>query len=92
MKNLTKERDELNLKKALKKVETRAKAFSISENNLKESLEATLISNKKLEEELSLFKDELVETSDQYFERVNEQLSFLYPDTNLSRMDLFKRT
>lgn len=54
------------------------------EKNLKESLEEAMRYKKKMEEELSMFKDELMNTSDQYFERVNEQIVFLYPELDLS--------
>lgn len=69
---LIKERNELKwsetkLKEALKKTESEAKELFISEKNLKEFLEASLHSNKKLEEELHVIKDELVDTFDQYF-------------------------
>lgn len=62
----------------------------LSENSLKESLEAALHSQKKLEEELSTLKDEFVDTYDQYFEQAHERVTFLYPDLDLIQMDLFK--
>lgn len=39
---------------------------------------------------MSACKDELVDTSDQYFEWAKVHVAFLYPDLDLSQLDLFK--
>lgn len=54
----------VKLKKALKKADEDAKKLTLSESNLKESFEATLMSKKKLEDNLSAYKDEHMDTSD----------------------------
>lgn len=46
------------------------------EEDLNEYLKDTFYSKKKLEEDLSAWKDELVDTFDQYFERDKEYISY----------------
>lgn len=50
-----------------KKVGSKAKMLSLLEKSLKDSLEATLNSDKRLNEYLFTLKDELVDTYDHYF-------------------------
>lgn len=73
MKNMTKEYDDLKclevkLKETLKKVEANAKNPALSESSLKQSLKATIISKKNLKDDLSVYKEDLMDTSYQCFE------------------------
>lgn len=59
------------------------------EMSLKESIKEVLNYKKKLEEDLFVLKDELVDTSDHLFESAKEQVAFFYPELNLSEMESF---
>lgn len=88
METLKKENEDLV--KKLKEVDLKDRDFSISEKKLKESLEEAIYSKKKWEDEVYSLKDELVDTTDVYFEQANEHAIFLHPGLCLSSMDLFK--
>lgn len=75
LKELVQERD--GLKDTLKNEESNDNYIILSQKSLKESLEVAIYSQKKLEEELSILKDELMDTYDQYFEKEKEQVVFL---------------
>lgn len=45
---------------------------------------------RSLEERVSLLKDEVVEISIHHFEREKRQVTFIYPDLDLSLMDPFQ--
>lgn len=79
-----------DLKSLLKKMVPEARALATSKKSLKVSLEGSLSSMKKHDRELSVLKDELLETLDQYFKWVKAQISFIYLGLDLSQMDLFK--
>lgn len=88
MKNLIKENEDPMTK--LDAVELKAWDLTISEKNLRESLEDDLYSKKKMYEDFSAFKDELMDTSDVYFEWEKKHKAFVHPELDLSQMCLFK--
>lgn len=77
-------RFETKLKEALKKRKTNAKEPTLLKTSMKEYLEADLIFKKKREEDLSFYKDELVDTTNHCFEREKEHVAFFYPNIELS--------
>lgn len=85
---MRKEQDDL--KTRAWEVDTKALASVKEGNRLEKSLVEALNYLKGLKEEASLLKDEIVVASDLYFERARKQVSFLYPDLDLSKMDLFQ--
>lgn len=58
--------------------------------HLEKSLELALSSIKGREEEASLIKDVIMDASNQYFERVREQVTLFYMKLDLSQMDQFQ--
>lgn len=60
------------------------------EKSLNKSLEVTLPSKKKLEDDLCTYKDEQMGTLYKYNDRANEQVAFLYFNLDLSQLDLLK--
>lgn len=94
VKKLTKEWDRMKCsdakrKETLKKAELEDNKTILINNILKKSLEATLFSKNNLEEDLSTSKNKMLDTSDQYLEWAKECVAFLYPNLDLSQIDLF---
>lgn len=73
-----------------KEVATKSLAHVKEGKRLEKSLEEALNSVKGLMEEASFLKDEIIVTSDQYFKRAREHISFLFSNLQLSWMDLFQ--
>lgn len=53
-------------------------------------MDQTLISQRKLEEEVCVLKYDLIETFEVYFEWDNEQKDFFHPRLHLSGLNVFK--
>lgn len=85
---MAKEHD--NLRALYKKVASKALAHIKEGKHLERFLEETINSIKYLEEEVLSLKDEVVASSDRYFERENKHVAFFYMNQDLSRIYLFK--
>ena len=59
-------------------------------NTWKKYLDITLLRQKEIEKEVSKLTNEVVSTSDVYFKCAKEQVSFLYPNMDLSQIDFLK--
>lgn len=70
--------------------ETKANKIATKEEYLYSYIEEALQSKKELEDDMLELKDELVVTCGTCFEHVKEQVSFLYPQLDLSKLYVIK--
>lgn len=85
---LQKEKETLMTK--LQEAKIKDEEFVTSQQKLQVSLDIAPISQKNLEEEVYVLKEDLMQTSNIYFEREKEQVTFFHPGLDLISMDIFK--
>lgn len=74
----------------LQEAETMAQKFIILEKKLQEFLDNFLNFRKKMDGEVSVLKDNMVDTSNIYFERENEHVAFFHLTLYMTFMGMFK--
>ncbi|KAI5430909.1 hypothetical protein KIW84_035159 [Lathyrus oleraceus] len=83
-------KDEEKWGKSLKDAHAKAKEIFVEKKYLQDSLDALLLRQKDLENDVSDLKDEVLSAAGVYFEWSKEQVLFLYPNLDLSPLDPFK--
>lgn len=74
----------------MKDAHAKAKEIFVEKKYLQDSLDALLLRQKDLENDVSDLKDEVLSAAGVYFEWSKEQVLFLYPNLDLSPLDPFK--
>lgn len=74
----------------MEEIKTKAKEILTEKESLQASLYAIFLHQNKLENKVLELTNEVVSTSDVYFERTKEQVLLLYPNLEFNQMDFLK--